>query len=229
MSSHQIFQHPNLGTISLTKHPRAKRYKVRITPTGVVAITVPKYGSFRAAKQFALDQQAWIQKHRPRPIIIKNGDQIGRKHAVTTISNTDDDYNNVLNIRFSEDASQSELRKRAIEALRVEAKELLPERVSYLSDKSELGYNKLQVKNMTSRWGSYSSNKNISLSIYLVQLRDSLVDYVIWHELCHSRQPNHSAAFWELLEQHCPDYRGLKQELGQIRPTLLPNHYSNMT
>lgn len=67
-------------------------------------------------------------------------------------------------------------------------------------------YQRVLIKCQRTRWGSCSSRKTISLSLKLLFLKPELVEYVLWHELCHTRQPNHSAAFWALLSQHEPRY-----------------------
>lgn len=62
-------------------------------------------------------------------------------------------------------------------------------------------------------WGSLDRQKNMKLNYKLVILPQRLVDYVIIHELCHGVELNHSPKFWELVKNHCPDYKKLKKEL----------------
>jgi predicted metal-dependent hydrolase len=59
----------------------------------------------------------------------------------------------------------------------------------------------------TSRWGSCSGNGNISLSRGLILAPREIQDYIILHELCHLKQPDHSMAFYAILEKLDPDYR----------------------
>lgn len=65
-------------------------------------------------------------------------------------------------------------------------------------------------------WGSFDSNKQMKLNLKLVILPERLVEYVIIHELCHSKQMNHSTKFWKLVENFCPDYRKRRKELNQF-------------
>ena len=62
-------------------------------------------------------------------------------------------------------------------------------------------YNKVSIRNQKTKWGSCSAKNNISLNINLVRLPDQLRDYVILHELVHTRIKNHSKKFWSELDK----------------------------
>ncbi len=72
---------------------------------------------------------------------------------------------------------------------------------------------RLTLRFMKSRWGSCTSNKNISINACLCRLPLELAHYVIIHELCHLEEMNHSPRFWTLVEQHVPNWRDLRREL----------------
>lgn len=71
------------------------------------------------------------------------------------------------------------------------------------------------------RWGSMNSSGTMMLNAALLLCPPSLAEYVIVHELAHLRHPNHSSAFWALVERWAPDYREkrhwLKQHQGVLR------------
>ena len=69
------------------------------------------------------------------------------------------------------------------------------------------------IRRQRSRWGSCSVRGTISLNVCLLFQRPEVVDYLIVHELTHVRHMNHSARFWQAVEQHCPDWRMLDREL----------------
>lgn len=89
--------------------------------------------------------------------------------------------------------------------LRKEAKSLLPEKLAFLAGRYGFVYNKVTIKHNSSNWGSCSSKGNINLNLNLVRLPELLCDYVLLHELCHLRHPDHGRMFHTLLEQLCAD------------------------
>jgi len=100
---------------------------------------------------------------------------------------------------FEDEKLQEWLRKVIEEALRRNAKIILPPRLYLLSNQHNLPYNKVKINSSQGRWGSCSGKKDINLSYFLVLLPQHLMDYVLLHELCHTRELNHSDRFWELL------------------------------
>jgi predicted metal-dependent hydrolase len=79
---------------------------------------------------------------------------------------------------------------------KVKAKKKLTNRLKQLAVQHGLTYNKVIIRNQKTRWGSCSHKNNISLNMKLVLLPDELVDYVILHELVHTRIHDHSKRFW---------------------------------
>lgn len=86
------------------------------------------------------------------------------------------------------------------ERLRAEAKEYLPQRVEQLAAACGLKYGRVTIRATRSKWGSCTWQNNLSLSLYLMTLPRHLIDYVIIHELCHTRHHNHSAEFHALVD-----------------------------
>lgn len=85
----------------------------------------------------------------------------------------------------------------------------------------------LRIKTQKQRWGSCGSTGIINLNWRLAMAPDTVVAYVIIHELCHLLERNHSRAFWQLVARECPDYRERKRWLeehdlilsGSLQPT----------
>lgn len=84
----------------------------------------------------------------------------------------------------------------------VSAKKRLIDRLSYMAKKHGFTYNNVSIREQRTRWGSCSPKNNISLNLKLVLLPEELIDYVILHELVHTRIRNHSKKFWGVLDRY---------------------------
>lgn len=73
----------------------------------------------------------------------------------------------------------------------------------------------VRLKTQKSRWGSCGIHNDINLNWLLILTPPKVMEYVVIHELCHIEERNHSANFWALVEQHCPDYKALRLWLKQ--------------
>ncbi len=117
---------------------------------------------------------------------------ISKKSAVIVIpSNTD----------ISDPEVQDYIRKTIIRVCRRDAKEYLPSRVRELANIHGFNYNQVYVKLLKSKWGSCSSLGNINLNLFLMLQHSHLIDYIILHELSHTKEHNHSGNFWLLLNK----------------------------
>lgn len=75
---------------------------------------------------------------------------------------------------------------------------------------------RIRVKNMLTRWGSINTAlSTMSLSVHLLRCETRLIDYIITHELCHLKHPDHSAAFYRELERHFPDRKLIDKRLEE--------------
>jgi predicted metal-dependent hydrolase len=80
---------------------------------------------------------------------------------------------------------------------------------------------RVQFRDQRSRWGSCSTNGTLSFNWRLVLAPFEVLDYVVVHELCHMREPNHSGRFWKLVEARRPDWRAQRDWLFEHGPELL--------
>jgi predicted metal-dependent hydrolase len=120
---------------------------------------------------------------------------------------------------FTTERVQTLVKNAVMRAMRKKAEEYLPPLVQYWSSLFDLPYNKVTISKARSRWGSCSSKRDISLSFYLMLLPAYLMDYVILHELAHTREMNHGPKFWELLNQLTDGKAlALRKELRMHRP-----------
>ncbi len=96
---------------------------------------------------------------------------------------------------------------------RAKAKRKLSRRLKYLADKHGFTYKRAFIRNQRTRWGSCSQKNDISLNMKLVRLPDELMDYVILHELAHTRCKNHSSEFWAELDRLVGNGKGMDAQL----------------
>ncbi len=101
------------------------------------------------------------------------------------------------------------------------AKLILYNRLKEISHKYDLQYNRFFIRSQKTRWGSCSAKNNISLNIKLINLPDDLIDYVILHELVHTRVKNHQKEFWSELEKYVKEPKKIDAELKKYNLTLL--------
>jgi predicted metal-dependent hydrolase len=84
-----------------------------------------------------------------------------------------------------------------------------------------VSFQRIRVAGQRSRWGSCSSRGTLSFNWRLAFAPVEVLDYVVVHEVCHLREPNHSSRFWRLVEELRPDYRDQLAWLGEHGPELL--------
>jgi predicted metal-dependent hydrolase len=81
------------------------------------------------------------------------------------------------------------------------------ERLDSAVSAAGLSYNGLSIRNQRTRWASCSHSGAMSFNWRLLLAPERVLDYVIWHEVCHLEEPNHSRRFWALLERRLPGFR----------------------
>lgn len=101
---------------------------------------------------------------------------------------------------------------------RQKAKVILTERLNHLAGEYGFRYNRLFIKNQKTIWGSCSGKNNINLNMNLVGLPGDLRDYVLLHELVHTRIKNHSKKFWAELDKYVGGRaKQLRKEMKKYR------------
>jgi predicted metal-dependent hydrolase len=222
--------------VRLFKSNRAKSLNITIKPFTGVRVSVPISVSFKKAKQATKERIGWIKSHLPKMqkaedlftvFTLDTQFQTRTHHLEFKVASTDKLKSVVKNKKIVvtipqsnkvEDAAvQNEIRRAIERAWRKEAKEYLPIRVKELAAKHKFEYKKVAIKNSKTRWGSCSFDNNINLSLHLMRLPDHLVDYVILHELVHTKVKNHSSDFWQLLDIVSGNAKKLDREVKDYR------------
>ena len=216
--------------LRLVRNARARRYLLRIGADGAARVTVPRGGSVQEAVKFAQRHEAWIatqlEKHLARASedkSWKHGTEIlfrGERGALAVV-----DENATTFIRFADQSlrltdSAADLRPLVeVHLFRLAAHELPPRTIELEQQFLALGITnqrplrRVTVRNQRSRWGSCSVRGTVSLNWRLVQTPLFVRDYIIFHELAHLRELNHSDRYWRCVEQACPPWRDAEKWL----------------
>lgn len=221
-----------LGEVVLKKTSQIKRLSLRMAPNKGIWINVPQYLDWKQAVDFALSHKDWILKNKlkiqakeDRNIIFKADTVFKTKyhelkmnpgkarHVNACVNQGLIQINYPMDFDLMTDGFQDFVRKMIIETLRKEAKHVLPKRLHVLADRHGFSFNKVSIRNASSRWGSCSGDNNISLNLHLMRLPEHLIDMVLLHELCHTIEKNHSKSFWDLLDKVCANVPAKRKEL----------------
>ena len=203
------------------KNALAKRYRLFIDRSGQPRITVPRRGNAAEARRFAEAHLGWIveqlAKFRGRqlsgqhwsegtfvwfrgqrvPLELTRGES-GHKARLGSEE---------IPVPTSAAAGDSGLRHAIEKHLRRLAAVELPGRVHELAALHGCVVFRVSVRNQRTRWGSCSRKGAVSLNWRLVQVPETVRDYIILHELMHLREMNHSPRYWAHVASVCPDYR----------------------
>ena len=215
----RILQHPKFGEIKFRKVPRSRSIKVFVKSDGSVLLTLPLHISFTTAELFLYEQSDWITKAQLRIKSKKETAQTrftpdinfetysrkvqlvpeARKNVRVEITPETVFIYYPENRSTNDEVLQSVIRKAVEHAWKVEAHEVLPQRLSELAAQFQLQYKSLIIKNARSYWGLCAHDNTITLSIHLMHLPTHLINFLILHELSHTIHKNHGPNFWEFL------------------------------
>ncbi len=93
------------------------------------------------------------------------------------------------------------------------AREVISNRAQIHAATMDVKYNRISIRDQKTRWGSCSSGKNLSFNWRIIMAPLEIVDYLIYHELCHLIELNHSKKFWAQMSYYCPDFKERKKWL----------------
>lgn len=232
--------------ITVVRHPRARRYVLRLTLNGGLRLTVPRRGSIEGGLRFVAGQTEWIERERARVAervqawtagteIWWRGDRVrltwsddGRamlcgEQRIAVIRTTTPrlPVSAQPSLFDPVEADTQDVRAEVESHLRKVATRELPPRLLELARLHAVSVSRVFVRNQRARWGACSSTGTITLNWRLLQLPDWVADYVLFHELMHRRQPNHSRRFWREVASVCPDWRDAERWIKKHGRTIL--------
>lgn len=225
-----ILRDDEFGDIAVKTHVFAKRMTARVAPSGQLTITMPPHMSTRTAQRFVDSARNQLRdlltsQHR-QPAYVRD-QPIGKSHQLLflyderSVSVTTSGTKIIVRAPAADVKTpdvQQQIRRAITTALRKEAKSYLPRRLEYLAAQHGFDYAAVRFTHASSRWGSCSSRGTISLNIALMNLPFELLDYVLLHELAHTRHMNHSRQFWQQVGALDSAYQRHRAELRAYSP-----------
>jgi len=223
------------GDITVSKRVGARYIRARVGTDGRLAITMPRFTPLLVAKNFVSNERTKLRgllTSQTPVMIYQHGQQVGKSHRIAVVPTGLIRTPNAKIVKQSiiltvphdtniESAPiQRLLRDNVITALRKEAKAYLPRRLKELAARNGFTYERVRFSHAGSRWGSCSSTGTISLNIALMKVADELIDYVLIHELTHTRNMNHSPEFWKEVEGLDPAYKLHRKQMKLHTPTI---------
>jgi len=208
--------------IRLVRHPRARRYVLRLQPDGRACVTIPRGGTLDEARRFAEKNKSWLadqlQRRAARPVqshAWQAGTEILFRGETATLQLTEPGRIQCGSETVKLADTAGDWRPAVEKHLRQLAAKELPPRTFELSALHHLTIRRVTIRSQKSRWGSCSRSGTISLNWKLVQMPPFVRDYILLHELMHLREMNHSARFWREVAGVCPEFPAAKHWLKQ--------------
>lgn len=196
---------------------QAKNYRLTLKRDGTAVATIPARGSEREARRFVEEHQDWLERARERQRRQPRGADVwtvgthvlwrGEMTEIRAATSGEKPQVALAADVFRVAKLEGDLRPTLEAHFARRAKIELPARTWELAAVTGVEVKQVIVRNQRSRWGSCSANGTISLNWRLVQTPEFVRDYIIYHELMHLREMNHSARFWARVEEVCPDWR----------------------
>jgi predicted metal-dependent hydrolase len=182
----------------------------------------------RDAEQWVLKRLAAWTQQRPAPISWRTGDTLhylGRPltlEVATTVGRPRAArLHDRLLIAVRSPAEAASVQKLALKWLRAAALEVFNLHAVHLAPRMGVAVPRIFLSNARTRWGSCNTDGSIRLNWRLVQAHESLLEYVIVHELAHLHEMNHGPRFWSHVVRVCPDHRARRAELNETGRRLL--------
>lgn len=205
-------------------YKKVKRITLKVDYTLKVKVICPKHYSKQEISLFISQKEKWIQKQiayfkklNYKEIVLQSDEILvfgsPYKYIYTPELTGKTQFNHESKIIYT--ANLLLQKNICSEWYQKLASLFLTQRVQILAQKYNLSFHKVTIRNQKTRWGSCSSNKNISLNWKLIKMPLWVIDYVILHELAHTIHLNHAPEFWKLVEKICPYYKSAEEWLKQ--------------
>lgn len=190
---------------------RSRRRTLTLTVVrGEVLVRAPLTVSDAEIGAFVERHKRWIAKRLAtrKTLTLENGDHVcllGKEYAIREGKRC---------LADGEIFLPAEDREGALRALLQElARTVMQELTERTAQQCGFSYRSVRISSARTRWGSCSREGRIAYTFRCVFLPPEIAEYIVLHELCHTRKPNHSAAFWSEVARYMPDYAQRRKRL----------------
>lgn len=196
----------NINQLIIRKNRRARNLRLSIDKHGKPVLTVPFLCPKWYALRWAEKQQGWIQRHSfnpatfvPDQTISLCGKDYILKHNPMQRGNTITEYEIVIG------GDLAFFNRRVRDLVKKEFLALLKTQIPLYTQKLDVKFGHITLRDTSSRWGSCSSSGNLSFCWRLALAPDFVIYYLIAHEVSHLKHMNHSPSFWKTVATLTPD------------------------
>ena len=229
------FIDPELGEIIVRRSVRATQIRIKIGTDGRYVASVPAYTPLLFIKQTirsSRDELRRLADESNTPASYVDKQPIGKSHTLAVVPTgmvkkplVKTERQRIMvylphDVALDNPVVQQQIRDAVAKVLRREAKAYLPRRLETIATEHGFRYERVRFSHSGGRWGSCSSTGTISLNIALMKLPHELIDYVLIHELSHTRHMNHSKEFWSEVERYDPHYRLHRRQMKRETPAV---------
>ncbi|HUY58823.1 MAG TPA: SprT family zinc-dependent metalloprotease [Solirubrobacteraceae bacterium] len=191
---------------------RARRVRVTVDRGGNVEVVLPRRLPQCAAQEAVVELRPWIERRlaevgRQRAAVLARGDTVPYLGASLAVVG-EAGRTRVTRRRDTLVVPEGLKRQAALERwYRRMAREEIRTRLDRACAEAQLSYMRLTIRDQRTRWGSCSRAGAMSFNWRLLLAPEAVLDYVIWHEVCHLEVMDHSPRFWALVARRCPEHR----------------------
>jgi predicted metal-dependent hydrolase len=216
----------SLLSYRVRRSDRARRVRVTVDRGGVVEVVLPRRAPERAAAEAVRELRPWIDRRlaevgRQQAAVLARGDTLPYLGQSLTV-HAQPGRSRVTRRGDMLLVPLGPQRLAAIERwYRQRARAEIQPRLDRACALTGLSYARLSIRDQRTRWGSCSRAGAISFNWRLLMAPEAVLDYVIWHEVCHLSVMDHSPRFWALVARHCPDHRAHSAWLRRNSGTLV--------
>ena len=229
----KTYEIENIGRVNISKRRNVRHLSLSVQPNGIVKVSIPYWLPYQAGVDFAQSKTDWINSKMTPKVYLYSGQQIKGAHKLLFLPDPSVTkprarvmskavvVTHPPQLLVTDESVQNEALRGVIKVLRSLATDQLPKRIAEISKRHNLPYKDVTIKQLKRRWGSCDQKHSIVLNLFLIQLPDELIDYVICHELTHTLELNHGPKFWNKLEEIYPNARQIRHKLRQHTPGLI--------